>query len=424
MPACYSGLFTSGVLMRPAKSEAGVSRGERATATITERGVAGFDPRIWLLALGTFAIGTDAFVVAGILPRIAADLGIRIEVAGQVVSAYALTYAIGSPLLAGLVGRWPRERIVPPALIAFAVANALCAVAPSYAALIAARIMAGVCAALYTPTAYALAAGLARAERRGSALAAVALGLTASTVLGVPLGAWLGYHLGWHATFWLVAGLSIVAATTLVTLGLPATAPNEQSPGSSLAARLAPLARPRVLLVLLPTLLWSTGNYTVYTYIALFLGRHYDVETITLMLLVFGLGGLAGSQLGGRLADRFGPFRPIVVCNVISVANYALLGASTATLPGAALALFLWSLTGWATFAPQQSRLIALEPANPAVVLALNSSTIYLGSAAGAALGALLLGVIPVVELPFASAALVLGGFIALFASRSAADRH
>jgi predicted MFS family arabinose efflux permease len=416
--------------MRSPKSKPSGSPAKRVTTVargVTPSGaaqVAGFDPRIWLLALGTFAIGTDAFVVAGILPRIAADLGIRVEVAGQVVSAYALTYAIGSPLLAGLVGRLPRERIVPRALIAFAVANALCALAPSYATLIAARIMAGICAALYTPTAYALAAGLARPERRGSALAAVALGLTASTVLGVPLGAWLGYHLGWHATFWLVAGLSTVAAGTLVTLGLPATVASGQTPAISLAARLAPLARPRVLLVLLPSLLWSTGTYTVYTYIALFLGRDYDVETITLLLLVFGLGGLAGGQIGGRFADRFGPFWPIALCNLVSMVNQALLGVTTATLPGAALALFLWSLVGWATFAPQQSRLIALEPANPAVVLALNSATIYLGSAAGAALGGLLLGVMPVIDLPYASASLLLGAFVALFASRSAADRR
>ena len=137
------------------------------------------DPRVWLLALGTFAIGTDAFVVSGILPAVAGDLGVGLDAAGQVVTAYALTYALGAPLLAAVTARLPRGRTVTVALACFALANALCALAPTYWLLLGARVLAGVAAALYTPTAYALAAALARPERRGSALAAVAFGLTA-----------------------------------------------------------------------------------------------------------------------------------------------------------------------------------------------------------------------------------------------------
>lgn len=349
----------------------------------------GFDPRVWLLALGTFAIGTDAFVVSGILPAVAGDLRVGLDAAGQVVTAYALTYALGAPLLAALTARLPRERTVTLALGLFALANALCALAPGYGFLIAARVLAGVAAALYTPTAYALAAGLARPERRGSALAAVALGLTASAVLGVPFGAFLGQRLGWHATFWFVALLSAAAVAVLLS-SPPRGASADGAVPTSLRERFAPLARPTVLLALLPSLLWCTANFTSYTYLGAALAERHAPDAVVALFLVYGLGGLAGSQAGGHLADRFGPARPIAACLAVAAANQALLGLSAASTMTLGAALVAWSFTGWATFAPQQSRLLAVEPANGPLVIALNNSTIYLGSALGAALGGVL----------------------------------
>lgn len=365
----------------------------------------GFDPRVWLLALGTFAIGTDAFVVSGILPAVAGDLRVGLEAAGQVVTAYALTYALGAPLLAAFTARLPRGRTVTVALGIFALANAPCALAPSYPLLIAARVMAGVAAALYTPTAYALAASLAQPDRKGSALAAVALGLTASAVLGVPFGAFLGQRLGWHATFWFVALLSAAAVTVLLS-SPPRGASADGAAPAGLGARFAPLARPAVLLALLPSLLWCTANFTSYTYLGAALAERHAPDAVVALFLIYGLGGLAGSQAGGRLADRFGPARPIVAC--LAFANQALLGLAGAGTITLGAALVVWSFTGWATFAPQQSRLIAIEPENGPLVIALNNSTIYLGSALGAALGgALILHGVPATGLHWATAALL-----------------
>lgn len=345
------------------------------------------DPRLYLLALGTFAIGTDVFVIAGILPRIADDLGVSVEAAGQIITAYALTYALGSPVLAALTARWRRDRVSVLALTGFALADALCALAPSYGVLIAARVLAGSCAALFSPTAYTLAASLAPAGRRGAGLAAVSLGMTSATVIGAPLGTWIGHAFGWHMTFVLGCVLSASAALALMLARLPATT----GAVPRLAERFSPLARPAVLASLLANLLWSAGNYTIYNYSAVLFGERLGLDDIAWLLVAYGLGGLAGSQLGGRFIDRFGAVLPIIACVGVNAVNIGLLNLTGGSLPGAATGLFLLAFAGWAVFPAQQSRLLALEPEHGGVVLSLIGSTIYIGSAVGAALGGLLL---------------------------------
>jgi MFS transporter, DHA1 family, inner membrane transport protein len=373
------------------------------------------DPRIWLLALGTFALGTDAFVVAGLLPQIAGDFSVTVEAAGQAVSAYALTYGIGSPLLAAATARIPRDRLVVFTLLGFAAANLACAIAPSFPALIAARLAAGIFAGMFAPGAYVLAAVLAPAARRGRALAMVALGVSSSAVLGVPLGVAVGHAMGWHAAFWLVAGISGMAVAAMVLVGLP-----RHTVGSALNLRtsLAPLARRRVLLTLLPQVTWSTASMMLYTYIApLLRGAGWSDAAISPALLCFGVGGMLGSQLGGRLADRFGPARPIIICLSLAVLNQILLGRFVGTMPGMAC-LTAWSLLSWATWAPQQTRLIACEPQNPAVVLALANSTLYLSAAFGAGIGAALLPIMTAGGLPYVVAAFNAAALLALLATK------
>ncbi len=346
------------------------------------------DPRIHLLALGSFAIGTDVFVIAGILPRIAGDLGVGIEAAGQIIAAYALVYALGSPLLAALTARWQRARVTVLALTGVALADALCALAPSYGVLIAGRLLAGGCAALFSPTAYTLAAGLAPAVRRGAGLAAVALGMTSATVIGAPLGTWIGGAFGWHMTFVLGAALAAGAALALRLARLPAMPPGAVP---RLAERFSPLTRSAVLASLAANLLWSAGNYTIYNYSAVLFGQRLGLDSIAWLLLGYGLGGVSGSQLGGRLVDRFGAIAPVVVFIAVDALDIGLLNLIGGSALGAGIGLFIIAFAGWAVFPAQQSRLLALEPAHGGVVMSLLASTIYIGSAVGAGLGGLML---------------------------------
>jgi DHA1 family inner membrane transport protein len=370
------------------------------------------DPRVYLLALGTFALGADVFVIAGILPRIAADLGVSVEATGQIITAYALTYALGSPVLAALTATWPRERVTVLALAGFALADATCALAPSYGVLMAARILAGACAALYSPTAYTLGAALAPPERRGAGLAAVALGMTSATVIGAPLGTWIGSAFGWHMTFVLGCTVAASAALALRLARLPATPPG---PVPRLAERFSPLTRPAVLASLIANLLWSAGNYTIYNYSAVLFGQRLHLDNIAWLLVAYGLGGLCGSQIGGRLVDRFGTVVPIVVNVIVNAVNIGVLNQSAGSVPGAAVGLFIMAFVGWAVFPAQQSRLLALEPTHGGVVLSLIASTIYIGSAVGAGLGGLLLAhFAPTMPAYAASAIVTLGLFIFL----------
>ena len=363
--------------------------------------------RIRLLAIGTFAIGTDAFVIAGILPVITAHLHVSSAAAGQVVTVYAATYGLASPLLAAAMARFSGPRIAPAALALFAVANALSALSGSFELLLATRVLAGVSAALYTPTAYALAAAAAPSSRRGAALAAVALGLTGATVLGVPLGAAIGSRLGWQATFWLITALATVAAVALSVLPVSLVASMRQ-PAVMLRSRLAPLTRGPTLLALLPGFLWSSASFVVYTYVSVLLrASGYGPTGIIAMLLAYGVGGLIGNQLGGRLCDRFGWLPPIVVSLLVQIIVQLLLSVLL-SVPIAAAALFLvWPLAGWATWAPQQMRLMAFEPSAGNVVLALGNSAVYVASAAGAALGGIMLTLSSVFFLPLLSVLLL-----------------
>lgn len=365
-----------------------------------------FDPRIWLLALGTFAVGTDNMVIAGILPTLSKDLNIGLDAAGQLVTVYSLAYGIGSPLLAAFTGKMRRERTAIWAIGLFALANILCAAAPSYPALVAARILAGLAAALYTPSAYALAVSLAQAERRGRALSIVLFGISSSTLVGVPLGTVIGHRLGWHATFIFIAALSAAAvvAMRLVRLRSPDSGLNPAQ--SSIASRLAPLGRPAILWALAPALVWAVGNMVVFTYISPILGTHFDPDTIVALLLVNGIGGLIGGFLGGRLSDRFGPIRPIFGCLLVGALNLVYWGTVNGGLVLTVLAILVYALCSWVIGPSQQMRIIRADPASASVTLAINNANFYFANSLGAALGGFLIARVAPVDLTFIGAGL------------------
>jgi predicted MFS family arabinose efflux permease len=346
------------------------------------------DGRLWLLSLGSFAIGTDAFSMAGILPLIAEDLGVSVPQAGQVISAYALVYAVGAPILAALTARFRREQMALAALAAFVVADVLSAMAPGYLPLLVVRIVAGACAATYTPSAYGTSTGIAPPHRRGAALTVVALGVTSSAIFGVPLGTLIGQSFGWRATFALNAMLAAIGVVALFLARLP---PVEPGPAMSLRERFAPIVRPRVITVMMPTFLRCTASYVVYTYSAVVFAVLVPKVNIAYLLLAYGCGGLIGSQLGGRAVDRFGWLPPIAFCAVLSIVNFVSFDIAATGLAGAIVVSAGLGFCGWGSYAAEQTRLLRVEPDHPNIMLSLASSTVYFGSALGAALGAVLL---------------------------------
>ncbi|WP_188195553.1 MFS transporter [Nonomuraea sp. SYSU D8015] len=326
--------------------------------------------RLYPLAAGNFAIGTGMFVTAGLLPPISADLEISLSAAGQLMTVFALAYALLSPLLAALTARLSRKRLLLLAMGVFVLGNALTALAPTYPLVLATRVIAAAGAAMFTPTASGVANALTAPERRGRALALVMGGLSVSSAIGVPLGTWLGAAASWRATLWLVTGLGVIGLAWVA-----AVVPEVRMPVSGrLKERFTPLADRRVLAVLVTQLLMFAAGFTAYTYI----GSLFDLP-LPAVLWAWGLGGIVGNQLGGRLTDAHGPRRMILIGLAASTVFMALIPVANLALPVALVWAFLWGALGWLVAPAQQFRTVAAVPDNVPIGLGLLSSAQYLG---------------------------------------------
>lgn len=368
--------------------------------------------RTYLLAAGAFTVGTSGYIVSGVLPAVSRELDVSTAVAGQLVTAFAIAYAIASPLLAVATGRWERRRLLVAALLVSAAGNALAAVAPTYELLLASRVVGALGAAVFTPVATAVATALNPPERRGRAVAMVFGGLTFALVLGVPAGSLLGGALGYQGVFALVAAASVLAAVG-VGLGVPrVVAP----PAVGLRERFSAAADRRVRLVLGMTVLGCLSAFSVFTYISPLLSTTAGVDgtTTSLLLLAYGIGGAVGNNLGGRATDRYGSRRPLLVVFGVFVVVLATLPLTTTTTAGAAAALFVWGVFTWSVNPPIQNWLIELAPATSGLLLSVNASAIYLGVGLSGVFGGLVVDWAGVVALPPIAAVVASGALVLL----------
>jgi DHA1 family inner membrane transport protein len=333
--------------------------------------------RISVLAFGAFGVGTSGYIVAGLLPALTDELHVSATAAAQLVTAFAIAYAIGSPLFAAVTGTWERRALLVAALVVTAAGNLFAALAPGYGVLLLARVVTAVGAAVFTPAASAVAAELTSPERRGRAVALVFGGLTVALIFGVPLGSLISQHLGYRTAFALVAAFSLASAVA-VRLVLPTVA---APPRVRFGERFAVGRDPRVLVMLTMTVLACLAAFMVYTFVSPLLAATAGVHgtTVTILLFCYGIGGAVGNFAGGRAADRWGSRRPLLAVTVASTVVLALLPVTTGTPIAAGITLFVWGLATWSFNPPVQHRLIELSPGHAGLVLSLNASAIYLG---------------------------------------------
>jgi predicted MFS family arabinose efflux permease len=379
------------------------------------------DMRLLSLAGGAFAIGTGSLIVTGILPHLAGGLNVSIDTAGLLISIFALAYAIGSPILSTLLGDVDRKRVLLGALAVFGLANLGAALSTSFAMLMVARIVMALAAGVFMPAANAVAVAVSVPERRGRAIALVTGGMTVSLILGIPIGTAVTGFGGWHFAFLIVAGFSVLSFVGLL-LRLPAGLPRGTN---TLAERLQVARRGVVLLALGTTMLWTTGAFVLYTYIAPFLTNHAGISGhwLAAVLVLSGIGSAFGNQFGGMASDRFGPERSLSV--VLTILMGSLLTASLVAValpPSLAvwvlpLVIMVWSAAGWAGHPAQMSRLAAMAPDAAVVALSLNASALYFGIAAGAALGQQVMHHAGTWPLGFVGAACELGAIALLLVS-------
>jgi predicted MFS family arabinose efflux permease len=261
---------------------------------------------LWALTLSAFAIGTTEFVIVGLIPTIAASLGVSVPSAGLLVSLYALGVAVGAPVLTALTGRVPRKQLLIGLMMLFTLGNLVAWMAPGYAALMAARVLTGLAHGVFFSIGSTIATSLVPKEKAASAIALMFTGLTVALVTGVPLGTFIGQHFGWQATFLAVSLLGVVAIAgswILVPKDIAGSKP------ASLPTQLAVLKKPRLLLVYAMTTLGYGGSFIAFTYLAPILQEvsGFAASSVSLVMLVYGVSVAAGNIWGGKLADRKGP---------------------------------------------------------------------------------------------------------------------
>jgi predicted MFS family arabinose efflux permease len=364
--------------------------------------------RILWLALGSFAVGTETFVVSALLPSMADDLGVTVAAAGVIVTVFALAYAIGSPVLSVLSANVERKRLLLASLVIFTLGNLLAAGAHTLAQLVLARVVLALAAGTYIPAANAVAAAVAGPQRQGRGIAIVVGGMTVAVALGVPLGAWLSAHTTWRAAFLLVAVAGAIAAIGLL-VGLPRDLPRG---ASTLRQRLEVARRPDVLRGLAVTMAFSAGVFELFTFLAPLLTgpARLDAQGVSAVLFLFGIGAAAGNLIGGQAADRFGALRTVRVglvgMTVLFLATAVSAGSTSTAAPTAIIALVgLWGVLGWKTYSAQMTHLVRLAPQLGSVTLSLNSSAFYIGVAGGSALGAVVLSAGDIANLAWIAAA-------------------
>jgi DHA1 family inner membrane transport protein len=375
-------------------------------------------PLLYLLALGNLVVGSSAFVTSGLVGLIADGLGTSVSAAGLAMTAYALSTALFAPMLVVGTGRWPRKRVLLVALALFTLGNALCALSTSIGQLYAGRVLMGL-GSMFTPLSAGLALALVAPAQRGKALSTVFLGMSLSYVIGVPLGAWMGLHHGWPTALWLMTGASALMLV-LAAWRVPAQV---QAPGASFTGLGALLKRADVLSVLGTTLLYFGAIFTVFSYIGPVLSALVPGSAVRLSwtLMVFGLSGVAGTLIGGVASDRFGAKRTMQLLLASLGTMMLLLPLTQGHYPLMLLVLVLWGASGFGLMSPQQSRLAQLAPAQAPMLLSLNTSMLYFGTALGAAVGGPASGLVGFERLPWVAApfALVAWGLLAAGSRRA-----
>lgn len=387
----------------------GPSTGERLPAVL------------WPLMFGNVVIGMGVMVVAGLLDEIRSSLSVSVSTAGQLISASALLVCLGAPLLAMLVARWDRRRLLVGSLVWYALFHGLAALAPGFDSLLGARVLAMLSAAVFTPQAAACIGLLVPEQQRGRGITFVFLGWSVASVLGTPLGAWIGGTFGWRWTMGLMAVLAIVAALWLQ-MRMPARI--VPAPLSASAWRQT-LLSPTLMLTLSITVVSAAGQFIFFSYMAPYVAERFGqgAAALSSLLLVYGLCGFVGNAAVSRWIDRIGPARAMAWALGGIAIGMGLVGL-TGSFSMMVLAIVPWGLGVFASNSSQQARLVQLSPMLAPASIALNTSAMYAGQAIGAGSGGWLILHQGLGSLPAAGSAVLVGALgLSLWASRQA-RRH
>ncbi|MCT2589274.1 MFS transporter [Streptomyces sp. N2-109] len=344
------------------------------------------------LAIGAFGIGTTEFVIMGLLPQVAADFGVSIPTAGYLATGYALGVVVGAPVLAILGSKVSRRGMLMLLMGLFVVGNAVSAAAPVFGVMLAGRVIASLAHGAFFGIGAIVAAGLVAPQKKAGAIAMMFTGLTVANVVGVPLGTLLGQQAGWRFTFVAVALLGVLGLAGVAAL-VPKDAPRAaDGQRGGIRRELAAFRNVQVLLAMGMTVLGFGGVFAAITYLVPMMTESagYAESSVTWLLVLFGLGMVAGNLVGGRFADR-APVRLLYVSLTALAVVLALFAFTAHDKLGAALTLPLIGAFGFATVPPLQKRVLDQTEDAPTLASAVNIGAFNLGNALAAWLGGLVL---------------------------------
>jgi len=379
------------------------------------------------LTISAFAIGTTEFVIVGLIPTIAADLGVSLPSAGLLVSLYALGVAIGAPLLTAHTAKLPRKTLLISLMALFTVGNLLAWLSPGYETLIAARILTGLAHGVFFSIGSTIATGLVPKEEAASAIATMFSGLTVALVTGVPLGTFIGQHFGWRATFLAVAALGVIAIVGSL-LFVPRKLAHSQP--ASLLQQVAVLKQPRLLLVYAMTAVGYGGTFVAFTYLAPMLQQitGFQASAVGGVMLAYGVSVAVGNIWGGRLADRKGPIPALKLIFALLALVLLVLTFTASNQWLMVLTVLAWgavafgNVAGLQVYVVQQAERFAPQAID--VASGLNIAAFNLGIALGAWGGGMIVDDIGLQHTPWIGALVVLGalGLTALSGRLDARD--
>jgi len=339
------------------------------------------------LAIGAFGIGLTEFVIMGLLPEVAADFSVTEQQAGWLITAYALAVIVGALGVTALTIRLPRKAVLIGLLVLFIGGNVVTAMATSYDGAMVGRILAALCHGAFFGIGSVVAANLVAPEKRAGAIAIMFTGLTAANVLGVPFGTFIGQQYGWRATFWVISVIGVIALCGIVSL---VPAPTSAQEHVSLRKEVRAFRSTQVWLSLIVTVLAFGGMFGAFTYIAYTLTEvsGFASSTVPWLLVLFGVGLVAGNWLGGKLADK-SIDRTLIIfiaALVVVLTLFAMFAETQAPTMGA---LLLMGAFGFGTVPGLQSRIMVFAGQAPTLASGANIGAFNLGNALGAWAGGL-----------------------------------
>jgi predicted MFS family arabinose efflux permease len=375
---------------------------------------------LYALAVATFAIGTTEFVIVGLIPGIAADLNVSIPTAGLLVSLYALSITLGTPILSALTGAIPRRRLAIALMVVFTAGNLFAAVAPGYSTLLLSRIVVAVAHGVFFGVGAACATSLVAKPKAGSAVAVMMGGLTVAMVIGVPLGAWIGQLFGWRTPFLIVAGMGTVAVLGLIWLLPHEIAYQRPAP---ITTQLSLLGNRRLSTMYLLTAIGFGCTFVVFTFLSPLLTDVTGVarETVNIALLLFGVATVLGNLAGGMLMDAVGTRKAMMILLSGLIVSFALIRLAIHNEIAIFAVIAVWGLFAFAIPSVMLAGVVAtaeqVAPNALATASGFNIAAFNLGISGGSFIGGQLLAGPGLLATPYASIAMaIIGLLIATFA--------